>query len=145
MITGIVAISIVFCAPVVVPEDEETVPESMALIFGGEFEMGSSNRPSEQPIHTVHLDAFYLDQHEVTNAQYKAFVLANPDWQKERIDARFHEGTYLEDWDGNNYPDDKEDHPITWVSWHTAADRGRVGICSTRWIGKSKLPVGQFN
>ena len=72
------AISIVFCAPVVVPEDEETVPDGMALIFGGEFEMGSSNTPSEQPINTVHLDAFYLDQHEVTNAQIQGIRPCEP-------------------------------------------------------------------
>ena len=132
-IIGIVVISIVVCAPVVVSESEETAPEGMVLIFGGEFEMGSNNTPSEQPIHTVHLDAFYIDQHEVTNSQYKAFVLANPEWQKERIDARFHEGTYLEDWDGNNYPDGKKDHPVTWVSWHAA-------MAYAVWAGK-RLPT----
>ena len=62
------------------------MPEGMVLIFGGEFEMGSNNTPTEQPVHTVYLDAFYIDQYEVTNAQYKAFVLANPEWQKGRID-----------------------------------------------------------
>ena len=120
ILTSIVAISIVFRAPMAVSEGEETVPEGMVLIFGGEFEMGSTNTASEQPIHTVHLDAFYIDQYEITNAQYKAFVLANPKWQKERIDRRFHEGTYLENWNGNNYPDGKEEHPVTWVSWHAA-------------------------
>ena len=133
ILTSIAAISIAVCMPVAVPEVEETVPEGMVLIFGGEFEMGSNNTPSEQPVHTVHLDAFYMDQHEVTNAQYKVFVLANPEWQKERIDRRFHEGTYLEDWDRNNYPDGKEDHPVTWVSWHAA-------MAYAAWSGK-RLPT----
>ena len=133
VLTSIAVISIAVCVPVVVPEGEETVPEGMVLIFGGEFEMGSNNTPSEQPIHTVHLDAFYMDQYEITNAQYKAFVLANPEWQKERIDRRFHEGTYLENWDGNNYPDGKEDHPVTWVSWHAA-------MAYATWAGK-RLPT----
>ena len=130
---GIVAISIMFCVPVVVPEDEETVPEGMVLIFGGEFEMGSNNTPSEQPVHTVHLDAFYMDQYEVTNAQYKAFVIANPEWQKAYIDTRFYESTYLENWDGNNYPEGKKDHPVTWVSWHAA-------MAYAAWAGK-RLPT----
>ena len=133
ILTSIAVISIAVCVPVVVPEGEETVPEGMVLIFGGEFEMGSNNTPSEQPIHTVHLDAFYMDQHEVTNAQYKAFVLANPEWQKERIDRRFHEGTYLDGWNGNNYPDGKENHPVTWVSWHAA-------MAYAEWAGK-RLPT----
>lgn len=133
VLTSIAAISIAVCVPVVVSEGEETVPEGMVLIFGGEFEMGSNNTPSEQPVHTVHLDAFYMDQYEVTNAQYKRFVLANPEWQKGRIDRRFHEGTYLENWDGNNYPDGNEDHPVTWVSWHAA-------MAYATWAGK-RLPT----
>ena len=133
VLTSIAVISIAVCVPVVVPEGEETVPEGMVLIFGGEFEMGSNNTPSEQPVHTVHLDAFYMDQYEVTNAQYKAFVLANPEWQKKHIDRRFHEGTYLEDWNGNNYPDGKEAHPVTWVSWHAA-------MAYATWAGK-RLPT----
>lgn len=133
VIIGVASISIVVCAPVVVSEDEGTTPEGMVLIFGGEFEMGSNNTPTEQPVHTVHLDAFYIDQHEVTNAQYKAFVLANPKWQKGRIDRRFHEGTYLEDWNENDYPDGKEDHPVTWVSWHAA-------MAYAEWAGK-RLPT----
>ena len=133
VIIGIMSIPVVVYAPVVVPEGEETMLEGMVLIFGGEFEMGSNNMSSEQPVHTLHLDAFYMDQHEVTNAEYKAFVLANPDWQKARIDTRFHEGTYLEDWDGNNYPQGQGDHPVTWVSWYAA-------MAYAEWVGK-RLPT----
>ena len=133
VIIGIVSISIVVSASVVVPEGRKSVPEGMVLIPGGEFEMGSNNTPSEQPMHTVYLDAFYMDQHKVTNAEYKTFVLANPEWQKEHIDARFHEGTYLADWDGNNYPNRKGDHPVTWVSWHAA-------MAYAAWAGK-RLPT----
>ena len=133
VIIGVVSVSIVLCAPVVVPERVETVPEGMALIPGGEFEMGSNNMPSEQPMHTVYLDAFYMDQHEATNAEYKAFVLANPEWQKARIDVRFHEGTYLEHWDGNNFPNGTGDHPVTYVSWHAA-------MAYATWAGK-RLPT----
>ena len=32
--------------------------------------MGSDNAIDEQPIHTVYLDAFWIDQTEVTNKQY---------------------------------------------------------------------------
>ncbi len=46
----------------------------MVLIPAGEFEMGSNDgEPDEKPVHTVYLDAFYMDVYEVTNAQYRKF------------------------------------------------------------------------
>lgn len=51
----------------------------MVLIKGGEFEMGSHNnegRSDEYPIHKVRLKDFYIDEAEVTNAQFAAFVKA---------------------------------------------------------------------
>ena len=67
-------------------------PEGMVLIPAGEFQMGSNDAESdndEQPIRTVHVDAFYMDETEVTNAQFKEFLIENPRWQKGRIDSRF--------------------------------------------------------
>ena len=99
------------------------VPEGMVLIPAGKFQMGSIDADAdddEKPVHTVYVDAFYMDTHEVTNAAYKAFVDANPQWQKGNIQAEFHDGEYLSDWDGNNYPAGKADHPVTYVSWYAA-------------------------
>ncbi len=80
-------------------------PEGMVLIPTGEFQMGSvEGSPNEQPLHTVSIDAFYIDKYEVTNAQYKQFVDANPQWQKDRIDKSLHDGSYLARWNGNDYP-----------------------------------------
>ena len=46
----------------------------MVLIPAGEFMMGSdSGRPEEQPVHRVHLDAYYIDKHPVTFEQYDRF------------------------------------------------------------------------
>ena len=78
--------------------DELYAPAGMVLIPAGTFEMGSEDEEAydaEQPVHTVNLDAFYMDTYEVTNAQFKAFVDANPHWQKDRIEDRFHDGDYL--------------------------------------------------
>ena len=45
---------------------------TMVLIPAGTFEMGSTTGDSdEQPVHTVTLDAFYMDVYEVTNAHTK--------------------------------------------------------------------------
>ena len=54
---------------------EINTPAGMVLIPAGQFQMGSDDedaRLDEQPVHTVHLDAFYMDEYEVTNAQFKA-------------------------------------------------------------------------
>ncbi|KUH95659.1 formylglycine-generating enzyme family protein [Mycobacterium sp. IS-3022] len=44
---------------------------------GGSFRMGSTKfYPEEAPAHTVHVSAFAVDRHPVTNAQYAEFVAA---------------------------------------------------------------------
>ena len=109
-------------------------PKGMVLIPAGEFEMGSDKgAPNERPVHTVYLDTFYMDTHEVTNAQYKAFINANPEWQKENIPSGFHDGVYLRLWDGNTYPEGEADHPVVYVSWYAA-------MAYAEWRGK-RLPT----
>ncbi len=51
----------------------------MVWIAGGEFTMGSEreeSRRNEQPVHKVSVDGFYLDEHDVTNAEFQKFVEA---------------------------------------------------------------------
>jgi len=51
------------------------IPSGMVLIPAGNFNMGStSGQPSEQPVHAVYLDAYYIDKYEVTNGVYKVFM-----------------------------------------------------------------------
>ena len=108
----------------------------MVLIPAGEFQMGSDDSNAEdheKPVHTVYVDAFYIDKYEVTNAQFKAFVDANPQWQKDRIDAKFHNGPYLYEWNGNDYPAGEANHPVIDVSWYAA-------MAYAQWVGK-RLPT----
>ena len=49
---------------------------NMVLIPAGSFNMGSNMYPQEQPIHSVYLDAYYIDKYEVTFDQYDAFCVA---------------------------------------------------------------------
>ena len=113
------------------PPDTPTVPKressnnpytDMVLIPAGNFQMGSNtgNPADAKPVHTVYVDAFYMDIHEVTNAQYKQFVDANPQWGQARIPTDYHDGAYLKHWNGNNYPTGKGDHPVFYVSWYGA-------------------------
>ena len=108
----------------------------MVLIPAGDFQMGSDDSEAdddEKPVHTVYVDAFYMDKYEVTNAQFKAFVDANPQWQKDRIDAKFHEGYYLYGWNGNTYPSGLGSDPVVYVSWYAA-------MAYAQWAGK-RLPT----
>ena len=106
----------------------------MVLIPAGEFQMGSNDGDDdEKPVHSVYVDAFYMDKYEVTNAQFKKFVDTNPQWQKDHIEDRFHDGDYLKYWNGNNYPSEKGNHPVTWVSWYAA-------MAYAKWTGK-RLPT----
>lgn len=72
----------------------DTSTSGMVLVPGGEFRMGASDdegRPDEYPGHAVHVDAFWMDETEVTNAQFAEFVKATgyittaeikPDWEE---------------------------------------------------------------
>jgi formylglycine-generating enzyme required for sulfatase activity len=51
----------------------------MVWIPGGEFAMGTDDPrawPDEGPAHRVYVDGFWMDEHEVTNAEFRRFVAA---------------------------------------------------------------------
>ena len=66
-------------------------PEGMVWIPGGEFSMGAADptgcgrhavgmqaTTDARPIHRVYVDGFWMDETEVTNAQFAGFVAARP-------------------------------------------------------------------
>src|SRR6266446_6144585 len=69
-------------------------PEGMVRIPSGEFTMGTDDVrsfPNERPAHRVHLERFWIDEHDVTNAEFAKFVEAagyvttaerKPDWNE---------------------------------------------------------------
>ncbi|MFC1743092.1 formylglycine-generating enzyme family protein [Candidatus Riflebacteria bacterium] len=68
LITGFINISPSFSL-------EPQVPEGMEFVKGGWFFMGSdTGHYNEAPKHRVYLKDFYIDRHEVTNAQFLKFV-----------------------------------------------------------------------
>ena len=120
--------------PVVIEPGVPQTPEGMALIPAGSFQMGSdTGEVNEKPVHTVHVDAFYMDAYAVTNADYKRFIDEVPEWQKDHISEKYHDGAYLAHWEGNTYPSDQADHPVVYVSWYAA-------VAYSEWAGK-RLPT----
>ena len=56
---------------------EDNEHAGMVFILGGTFVMGSEHqRPEERLTHIVCLNGFEIDRHEVTNAQFREFVVA---------------------------------------------------------------------
>ena len=111
---------------------------NMAYIPGARFDMGISDADipvlmekysvrraelfsEESPKHQVSVNAFYLDRTEVTNEQFKRFIEQNPEWRKDRIPAAYHNGNYLQQWNGTSFPAGQEDHPVVFVSWYAAS------------------------
>jgi len=92
----------------------------MVYVPAGTFEMGSKRFPALWPIHDVLVQAFHISKYETTNKQFKSFLDANPQWRKDRIASKYHDGGYLKHWQGDTYPSGEGDHPVVWVSWFAA-------------------------
>jgi formylglycine-generating enzyme required for sulfatase activity len=90
---------------------EEVAKTEQVLIPAGEFRMGAEDWPDSRPIHDLRVDAFYLDVHEVTNAQYFAFCRATG----RRLPEFWGMAGFRS---GLDFPD----HPVIGVSWYDARD-----------------------
>jgi formylglycine-generating enzyme required for sulfatase activity len=110
-------------------EEPAEIPEFSGMVYvpPGEFMMGSTlddlrdmADQDEFPQRAVWVDGYYIDVHEVTNAQYKVFV-----------DSMGVEPPYL--WEDGNYPIGRDGYPVTDISWEQAA-------AYARFVGK-RLPT----
>jgi formylglycine-generating enzyme required for sulfatase activity len=102
--------------------------DGMTLVYvpAGEFEMGSNEgEDNEKPIHTVYLDAFWIDQTEVTNAMYAQCVQAGECNIPSSTKSYTHESYY-----GNP---EFDNYPLIRISWDDA-----VAYCE--WAGR-RLPT----
>lgn len=97
----------------------------MVLVPAGEFKMGSGPdevwvNKDEGPQRVVNLPAFFIDQLEVTNRQYKQFTDATG-WQAPQS------------WMKGMYPENADFLPVTSVTWWDAS-------AYARWA-KKRLPT----
>ena len=97
----------------------------MALIPAGSFEMGDSKDEPEvwmkwsRPVHTVELDTFYMDVHEVTVGKFRKFVRET--------------GYEYDRWDDVADYSPTGKHPMILVTWDDAT-------AYAKWAGK-RLPT----
>jgi sulfatase modifying factor 1 len=79
--------------------------------------------------------AFLLDERPVTNAEFLAFVTANPPWRRTSVSRLFADSSYLDYWAGDLElgPRAPAGSPVVRVSWFAAR-------AYARWVGR-RLPT----
>ncbi|MBS0631403.1 MAG: formylglycine-generating enzyme family protein [Verrucomicrobia bacterium] len=105
---------------------------ALRLIPAGTYEplLRSSQDPARIPV-----AAFLLDERPVTNADFLAFVTANPKWRRSLVSRLFADTSYLQHWSADLEPGPAAPlrAPVVQVSWFAAR-------AYARWAGK-RLPT----
>lgn len=117
------------------------LPEGMAFIPGGVFQMGFKVEGSadEKPAHAVDVDGFVLDQYEVTNAQYQQCVAAGqctaPSYEDGQCYSDITPGGFRQGKVDRAYHEDAK--PVVCVDWQQAqaycAFRGKRLPTEAEW------------
>lgn len=83
---------------------------------------GIYQRPLEKAGRLRTVKPFEIDVRQVTNAEFLAFVIAHPEWQRSRVSRLFADEGYLANWSGDTElgPSAPPDSPVVRISWHAA-------------------------
>ena len=113
-------------APRPIPVPVPVVPDTMVIVEGGTFDMGSDQSEVEKPVHKVTVKSFMIGKSEVTVAEFRAFV----DATGYRTSAEQGGGATI--WTGkawehkadanwkNTYLRQADTYPVVCVSWYDA-------------------------
>jgi len=132
----------------------DELPDGMVRVAGGQRDL---RLPGLDHIEPQEIAPFLIDRHEVTNAEYKAFVDAggytNPDfWTEPFLEegraltfdegvSRFRDATGQPGpalWEVGDYPEGMDDHPVAGISWYEAA-------AYAAFVGKSLPTLYHWN
>ena len=101
---------------------------TMVLIPRGDFRIGSTaGEADEQPVHQIYLDAFWMDQTEITNAEYKKCATSGFCTNPSREDSFTRQRYY------SSEDEQYTDFPVVHVNWYQAEE-----YC--KWAG-GRLPT----
>lgn len=106
------------CLLFVFSAGSQELPKNMKKIEGGTYQsffVKTGTKPAK-------LRSFYLSEHAVTNAEYLAFVKANPEWSKSKAKKLFVDDSYLKHWKNDTSFNDgiSANSPVVYVSWFAA-------------------------
>jgi eukaryotic-like serine/threonine-protein kinase len=113
------------------------VPARMVFVPGSNYKLASRTRPTDRQ---VELNNFFIDKYEVSNREYKEFIVTGGYFKREywqqpfikdgktiswqEASKEFHDRTGLpgpRTWTGQNFPEGEADHPVTDITWYEAA------------------------
>lgn len=97
----------------------------MRLVPAGEY---SPFQPAQGSAAERWIEAFWLDERPVTNAEFLAFVGEHPRWRRSRVLPHVGDATYLAHWAGDLElgPAAGPHQPVTFVSWFAATSYCRA-------------------
>jgi serine/threonine protein kinase len=133
--------------------EKEKLPENMVFVPGGKHKLVSSSIHLEKPLT---LNDFFIDKYEVSNADFKKFISAGGYHEKKYWKFKFvrngKEISWQEaiklfvdrtklngprSWSNQNYPEGKDNYPVTDITWYEAA-------AYAEFLGKSLPTVYQW-
>ncbi|MFQ5823396.1 MAG: protein kinase [bacterium] len=133
--------------------ESDKAPENMVFVPGGDYKLVSYDTPTTDQ---VHLDDYFIDRYEVSLKEYKEFVdaggyLKKTYWKHpfikdskqlswEEAIKHFTDRTGLpgpHNWVNQEYPEGKQNHPVTHITWYEAA-------AYAEFVGKSLPTIFQW-